>query len=97
MWWRLPRSEWTRDKGEKNKRAFRKIVDGGEPPGIIAYDKSAPVGWCALGPREVYSALARARSLKPIDDQPVWSITCFFIDKAHRRRGLSVALLEAAA
>jgi len=37
-----------------------------------------------------------ARSLKPIDDQPVWSVTCFFIAKGHRRKGLTVKLLEAA-
>ena len=97
MWWRLSRAEWTKGEGEKNKRALKKIVLAGQPPGIVAYDKGVPVGWCALGPREDYPGLARSRSLKPVDDEPVWSITCFFVNKMYRRLGLSVALLEAAA
>ncbi len=76
---------------------MKKIVNSGFPPGIIAYDDDQPVGWCAVEPREHYPTLAKSRSLKPVDDQPVWSITCLFVTTAHRRKGLSVALLEAAA
>ncbi|MDO9301632.1 MAG: GNAT family N-acetyltransferase, partial [Anaerolineales bacterium] len=36
------------------------------------------------------------RALKPIDDQEVWSITCFFVEKKHRRKGITVELLKAA-
>ncbi len=33
-----------------------------------------------------------------MDDQPVWSVVCFFIARRYRRQGLTVALLcEAAA
>jgi GNAT superfamily N-acetyltransferase len=35
--------------------------------------------------------------LAPIDDQPVWSVSCLFVLKPFRRRGLSVQLLRAAA
>lgn len=97
MWWKLSRAEWAAGKGTKNKNALKKIVTSGISPGIIAYDGNEPVGWCALEPREKYSVLAKSRSLQPIDDQPVWSITCFFVKKTHRRRGLSIALLEAGA
>lgn len=97
MWWKLSRTEWTKGKGNVNRNALRKIVNSGTVPGIIAYDAKTPVGWCAVEPRENYPVLERSRSLKRIDDQPVWSITCFFVLKSHRRQGLSVALLEAAA
>jgi GNAT superfamily N-acetyltransferase len=40
--------------------------------------------------------LERSRTLKRIDDQPVWSVTCFFIIRPYRRRGVSVELLNAA-
>ena len=56
-----------------------------------------PAGWCAVAPRDEYVRLANSRVLKPVDEQPVWSITCFFVARAFRRRGLTVALLEAAA
>jgi len=97
MWWKLSRAEWTAGKGTKNKNALKKIVESGISPGIIAYDGAQPVGWCALEPRENYPVLTRSRSFTPIDNQPVWSITCFFIKNTHRRKGLSVALLKAAA
>jgi len=96
-WWRQPRAEFERNKGEKNKRTMKRLVEGGEIPGILAYREAEPVGWCSVAPRESFSVLARSRSLKPIDTQPVWSVVCFFIRKDCRRQGLSVALLRAAA
>lgn len=96
MWWRLKRSEWTRQKGTGNQRAFRKIVEAGDPPGILAYAGGKPVGWCAIGPRETYPVLERSRILKRVDDQPVWSVTCFFVARPWRRKGVTEKLLAAA-
>lgn len=96
MWWRLNRPEWNRGQGEGNRKAFRKIVRAGAEPGILAYADGVPVGWCAIAPREQYSGLGRSRILKPVDDQPVWSVTCFFIARGFRHKGLSTALLKAA-
>ncbi len=97
MAWRLPRSRWGAQKGGANKRAFRALVRAGPPPGILAYRKGKAVGWCAIGPREDYSGLARSRVLAPVDAEEVWSVTCLFIARPERRRGLSKRLLRAAA
>lgn len=96
MLWRVSRSDFVRGKGEGNRRAMRTLVRGGRMPGLIAYQDDEPVAWCSLGPRTDFSGLERSRILKPIDGQPVWSITCFFVAKPHRRRGLTVRLLRAA-
>ena len=96
MWWRIPRSQWNHQKGEKNKQAMKKIVDSGEIPGILALDGTEPIVWCSVAPREAFPALERSRILKPVDDQPVWSIVCFFVPKPYRRKGVTVALLKAA-
>jgi GNAT superfamily N-acetyltransferase len=96
MWWRVPRSGWEKQKGDKNRRAFRKLVASGVPTGILAYCASEPVGWCAIAPRKDYLKLEASRILKPVDDQPVWSVTCFFVAKAYRRSGLTEQLLRAA-
>jgi GNAT superfamily N-acetyltransferase len=50
-----------------------------------------------VAPRDVYVRLDRSRVLRPVDDTPVWSISCLFVEKARRARGVSVALLDAAA
>ncbi|MBU1707525.1 GNAT family N-acetyltransferase [bacterium] len=96
MWFRLTRAEFEKQKGAGNKRAMKKIVTSGEVPGIIAYADGEPVGWCSVAPREMFTLLERSRVLKPVDDKPVWSVVCFFIDKAYRHQGVSVKLLKAA-
>jgi GNAT superfamily N-acetyltransferase len=96
MYWRLPRSEFVTHKGAGNKRALKKLTDKGIASGLLAYAGDEPVGWVALAPREEYCTLARSRVLKPVDDQPVWSVTCFFIAKPYRNRGICSQLLTAA-
>lgn len=96
MFWRLTRKEFESQKGEANKLAMKAIVDSGEVPGIIAYHYDKAVGWCAIAPRSSYSALSRSRILKPVDDRPCWSVSCFFIDKSFRKKGVSTKLLQAA-
>jgi GNAT superfamily N-acetyltransferase len=97
MFFRLPRAEWTAGCGDDNKAAFRRIVRRGDEPGLLAYDGKTPIGWCAIAPRAEYGGLARSRILKPLDDKPVWSVTCFYVARAARRKGVTVALLKAAA
>ncbi len=93
---RLSRKEFDAGKGEGNKRAFKKIVAADREPGLLVYFGKEPVGWCAVAPREDYVALERSRILKPVDEQAVWSISCLFIKKPYRRKGVSTQLLKAA-
>ncbi len=94
---RQTRSEWEQLKGAQNRRRMKRLVEQGKrPPGLLAYLGRAPVGWISIEPREAFSKLARSRVLAPVDDQPVWSIVCFFVDRRYRRQGISVALIEGA-
>ena len=95
-YWRRSRSEFNANKGARNRRFILKVVESGPPPGIIGYLDGEPVGWCAVAPREDYPALSRSRILKPVDDTPVWSISCLFVRRDQRKKGLSVRLLPAA-
>lgn len=96
MWWKLSRKDFEKQKGIKNKKAFKKIVSNGERPGILTYYKNEPIGWCAAAPRDKYPLLENSRVLRKIDDEQVWSIVCFFIEKSYRRKGITVELLKAA-
>lgn len=96
MTWRQSRAEFNENKGAGNKAAFRSLVESGREPGILLYDGSEAVGWCSIAPRQEFVALERSRVWAPVDQQPVWSVTCFFVRKDHRKQGLSVALLNAA-
>jgi GNAT superfamily N-acetyltransferase len=97
MWWRLPKAEFEQSKGASNRDKMQRIVRDRTSPGILAYSGREPVGWCAVAPRADYGRLAKARVLKPIDDQPVWSVTCLFVRRDTRKQGVSSALLSAAA
>jgi GNAT superfamily N-acetyltransferase len=96
MAWRRTHAEWERGKGRGNRAAFQRVVRKGPPPGILAYADGEPAAWCAVAPREAYVQLQRSRVLKPIDAEPVWSVSCLFVARSWRRRGVSVALLRAA-
>jgi GNAT superfamily N-acetyltransferase len=96
MYWRLPRAQFTAQKGEGTKQALQHVVARGEIVGLLAYVKGQPVGWCAIAPRESYPVLARSRILKRVDEAPVWSVVCFFVSKGFRGQGLTTALLRAA-
>ncbi|HWR37234.1 MAG TPA: GNAT family N-acetyltransferase [Clostridia bacterium] len=96
MSWRLSRADFNSGKGERNKALMRGAVIAGENPGILLYEDGQAIGWCSLGPRETFPALERSRVWKPVDDKPVWSISCFFVRKGYRTRGVSVTLLQAA-
>jgi len=96
MWWRLTRAEFERQKGDENRHALKALIDSGVVPGILAYFEDHPVGWCSIGPRETYPILEHSRSLKRVDDEAVWSIVCFFVARAFRRRGIMSELIKAA-
>jgi GNAT superfamily N-acetyltransferase len=96
MVWRLPRREFERGKGAGNRAALAQLVASGAEPGLLAYHAGPPIGWCAVAPRDAYPALDRSRLFKPVDDTPVWSISCLFVARPFRRRGVTVLLLRAA-
>ena len=96
MYWRIRQSVWEKQKGDGNKKAIKKIIFSDEVPGILAYLNDEPVGWCSVAPREEFIKLGNSRILKPVDDNLVWSVVCFFIHRNYRRKGLSITLLNAA-
>ena len=80
----------------RSKSALKALAAQDPPPGLIGYRGHTPVGWISLGPREDYARLARSPVMKPVDDQPVWSIVCFYVHPDHRGEGLVAALIEGA-
>jgi GNAT superfamily N-acetyltransferase len=95
MYWRLGPAYHERPR-EKNKAALRKLVRCGPPPGLLAFDGDVAVGWCQLTPRAALPWLDRARLLQRVDDVAVWSVSCFYVRRGYRRRGVTAALIAAA-
>lgn len=96
MYWRVTGKQFQAQKGEGNRQSMKAMVDSGTVPGLLGYRQGRPAAWCSLAPRQDYPFLARSRILKPLDDQPCWSVSCLFIERGHRRKGFSVQMLRAA-
>ena len=96
MTWRLSSAEYEARKGDRNRRALRRLVAREPSPGLLAYLGGRPVGWCAVAPREAYPKLDRSRVAARVDDRPVWSIVCFYVVRDCRGHGIASALLDSA-
>ncbi len=96
MFWKLRGKAFEKSTGSAAHEMQKSYVETGGVPGLIAYDADQPVGWIAIEPRSEYLRLAHSKVLQAIDAQPVWSVTCFFVDKRYRHKGLMVKLLRAA-
>src|SRR5438105_3930848 len=99
----LPRDQWLRtraERGVRNRRQKRALVEKGCAHGILVYAKGEPIGWCQYGPREELPRVdhtQKYRGLVPEDGKErLYRITCFVVDKQHRRRGVASIALNAA-
>jgi GNAT superfamily N-acetyltransferase len=94
MYWRIGGAY--RGHNARNRRAFRKIVQRGPPPGLLAFRGKQAVGWCQLTPREEVPWLDHLWRLRKVDEVPVWAISCFYVRIGYRRQGVTRALIDAA-
>jgi GNAT superfamily N-acetyltransferase len=95
MYWRIG-AEYNKRPRSENRADFCMLVENGPPPGLLAFDGELAVGWCQLTPRAALPWLNLDRRLKAVDDVPVWSISCFYIRRGYRRKGVATALIAAA-
>jgi GNAT superfamily N-acetyltransferase len=95
MYWRIGNAYRQRPP-EANKAEFCELVKTGPPPGLLVFDGERAVGWCQLTPRADPPWLDHNWRLKRADDLPVWSLSCFYVRKGYRKRGITSALITAA-
>jgi GNAT superfamily N-acetyltransferase len=95
MYYRLSNTDFREGKADDcNKRAIKEIVWSDKPVGILAIYEQKAIAWCAFAPREDFIRLEKSRVHKRIDNEAVWSIPCFFVEKSFRNSGVSSALLK---
>jgi GNAT superfamily N-acetyltransferase len=95
MYWRIG-AEYRTRAPDDNRDALHEAVAAGPPLGLVALAGSTAVGWCQVTAREALPALDRPWRLRRVDDVPVWCISCFYVRKGWRRRGVMTRLTEAA-
>jgi GNAT superfamily N-acetyltransferase len=85
---------WSKRTAAQNKRDKEGLVKLGKAHGILVYCGGDPVGWCQFGPKEEVPRVDRKKGYSPGPEDP-WRITCFFVDREHRRMGVARKALNA--
>ena len=63
----------------------------------LVYAGAGCVGWCQFGPIDELPRIKHRRAyLEGLGVLPDWRITCFFVDREHRRRGVASLALQGA-
>ena len=79
----------------KKKADKEKLVRANQSHAALVYDGTDVVGWCQFGPPAELPG--RMSGYGRLDlAPPDWRITCFFVDRDHRREGVAKAALEGA-
>jgi GNAT superfamily N-acetyltransferase len=74
----------------------RRVCDG-DAHAALVFDGKTCIGWCQFGPTEELPAILRERVYREgLETLPDWRITCFFVDKAHRGKGVANLALKGA-
>lgn len=93
MAWRATSAELKDAKSPARRQQMLHRINDGVPVGLVGYDQGTPIAWISVAPKETFQkGLGGAK-----ENDGVWSVTCMFIARDHRKQGLSAQLIEAAA
>jgi hypothetical protein len=82
---------------EANRSLKQRLVDEGRAHAALVFDEDEAVAWCEYGsPEELPNIYHRKQYEAELDALPDYRITCIFVDKKHRRSGLTEAALRGA-
>lgn len=82
---------------EGNKNLKRSLVCEGKARAALVFDGDNAIGWCQYGrPEELPKIYHQRAYVQAVTEQPDWRITCFFVDRDYRRRGVAKIALEGA-
>ncbi|WP_432478326.1 GNAT family N-acetyltransferase [Nocardioides sp. GXQ0305] len=87
-----------RGQGYDGNRALKcRYVEEGRAHAALVFDGDRAVAWCEFGtPEELPNIHHRKHYEAGLDQLPDYRLTCIFIDKEYRRRGISLLALQGA-
>lgn len=89
------------EKGQGSAEATRalkhRLVDEGRAHAALVFDGEVAVGWCQYGtPEELPNIYHRKEYEAGLERLPDYRLTCFFVDRRYRRKGVSAVALRGA-
>ena len=82
---------------EANRALKERMVREGRAHAALVFDGDIAVAWCQFGsPKELPNMKHRKEYEAELESLPDYRLTCFFVDKRYRRRGVSALALQGA-
>ena len=95
-WFHTMHDEKTFD-ADDNRALKERLVHEGRAHAALVFDGDEAVAWCQFGsPQELPNMKHRKEYEAELDSLPDYRLTCFFVDKRYRRRGVSALALQGA-
>ena len=95
-WFHTMQSEKTHD-ADDNRDLKKRLVTEGRAHAALVMDGDRAVAWCQYGvPEELPNIYHRKEYDETTANPAPYRITCFFVDRDHRRQGVATAALHGA-
>ena len=89
--------EMSRTSADPNRVEKERRVRADRPHAALVYDGADCVGWCQFGSAAELPGIKYRRQYDDVATAPPdWRITCFFVDRRRRGRGIAAAALAGA-
>lgn len=97
-WFHTFYSDKPRGQAVEDNRDFKhRLVSEGRAHAALVFDGDLAVAWCQYGsPDELPNINHRKEYLAGQDSPPDYRLTCFFVDKKYRRKGVAAVALQGA-
>ncbi len=95
--WFHPDCPEKRQSAEGNRALKERLVIEGRAHAALVFDGEVAVGWCQYGPPEELPNIHHHKAYEAgLSKLPDYKLTCIFVDKAYRRKGVSAIALRGA-
>ena len=95
--WFHPRDAEREPDGDNGPARKERLVKKGQAHAALVFDGAVAVGWCQYGsPEELPGIHHRKDYDKGLVKLPDYRLTCIFVDKTHRKKGVAAAALRGA-
>jgi GNAT superfamily N-acetyltransferase len=82
---------------EGNRALKERLVHEGRAHAALVFDGDVAVAWCEYGPPEELPSIYHRKEYDAgLDRLPDYRLTCFFVDKRYRRKGVAAVALRGA-
>jgi len=81
---------------EANRCYKKKLIDEDKTHACLIFTNDECIGWCQFGTPEELPNIYHKKQVESTTTLPDWRITCFFVDKDHRKKGVSAIALQGA-